>query len=72
MGGSAGGLEAFREFFAHMPADSGLAFVLVPHLDPTQKGMMPEILGRSSSMPVVEASHGLLIRPNHVYIIPPQ
>ena len=45
MGGSAGGLEAFEQFFTHMPANSGFAFVLVPHLDPTHKGMMPELLG---------------------------
>ena len=42
MGGSAGALEAFGQFFSHMPSNSGVAFVLVPHLDPTHKGMMPE------------------------------
>ncbi len=44
MGGSAGGLEAFEQFFTQMPTDSGMAFVLVPHLDPTHKGIMPELL----------------------------
>lgn len=71
MGGSAGALEAFGQFFSHMPADSGLAFVLVPHLDPTHKGMMPDILTRSTSMPVVEVSEGAIVRPNRIYIIPP-
>lgn len=44
MGGSAGSLEAFEQFFRSVPADSGLAFVLVSHLDPTHKGMKPELL----------------------------
>jgi two-component system CheB/CheR fusion protein len=71
MGGSAGALEAFEQFFSHMPADSGLAFVLVPHLDPTHKGMMPELLGRSTRMPVMEATEGAVVRSNCIYIIPP-
>ncbi len=44
VGASAGGLEAFEQFFSHLPSDTGLAFVLVPHLEPTHKGMMPELL----------------------------
>ena len=71
IGGSAGGLEAFREFFSGMPPDSGLAFVLIPHLDPTNKSIMSEILARSTSMPVAEAREGTLIRANMVYVIPP-
>ena len=71
MGGSAGGLEAFEQFFAHMPPDTGLAFVLVPHLEPTHKGMMPELLGRHTKMKVVEADDGMPVQPNHVYVIPP-
>ena len=53
MGGSAGGLEAFEQFFSHLPPDTGMAFVLVPHLEPTHKGMMPELLGRHTKMKVV-------------------
>ncbi len=71
MGGSAGALEAFEQFFTHMPADSGLAFVLVPHLDPTHKGMMPELLGRCTSMNVVQVEDGMPVRPNQIHIIPP-
>jgi two-component system CheB/CheR fusion protein len=71
MGGSAGGLEAFGQFFSNMPADAGLAFVLVPHLEPTHKGMMPELLGRNTKMQVVEAEDGMEIQSNHVYVIPP-
>ncbi len=71
IGGSAGSLECFREFFACMPPDSGLAFVLIPHLDPTQKGMMPEIIGRFTRMPVTQADNDVAICANTVYIIPP-
>jgi chemotaxis response regulator CheB len=71
MGASAGGLEAFEQFFSHLPLDTGLAFVLVPHLEPTHKGMMPELLGRHTKMPVVEVEDGMKVQPNHVYVIPP-
>ena len=71
MGGSAGGLEAFGQFFSHLPADTGLAFVLVPHLEPTHKGMMPELLGRHTKMKVVEVEDGMEVQPNCVCVIPP-
>ena len=71
MGGSAGALEAFEQFFAHLPPDSGLAYVLVPHLDPTHKGLMPELVQRFTRMKVVQAEDGMKVRPNSVYIIPP-
>jgi two-component system CheB/CheR fusion protein len=71
IGGSAGALEAFEQFFTHMPADSGLAFVLVPHLDPTHKGMMPELLGRCTTMEVRQVEDGTPVRANQIYIIPP-
>lgn len=71
MGGSAGALEAFEEFFTHMPADSGLGFVLILHLDPTHKGMMPELLERCTSMKVVQVEDGMTVRPNQIHIIPP-
>ena len=71
MGASAGGLEAFEQFFSHLPPDTGLAFVLVPHLEPTHKGMMPELLGRHTRMPVVEVEDGIKVRPNCIFVIPP-
>ena len=71
MGGSAGGLEAFEQFFSHLPPDSGLAFVLVPHLEPTHKGMMPELLRRYTKMTVAEVEDGMEVQPNQVYVIPP-
>ncbi|MBF8250913.1 MAG: PAS protein, partial [Deltaproteobacteria bacterium] len=55
MGASAGGLEAFEQFFRAMPPDSGMAFVLVSHLDPSHVSLLTEILQRSTAMPVVEA-----------------
>ncbi|HEY6838406.1 MAG TPA: chemotaxis protein CheB, partial [Geobacteraceae bacterium] len=70
MGGSAGALEAFEEFFGNMPSDSGLAFMLVPHLDPTHKGIMPELLQRITEMRVMQAEDGMRVRPNCVYVIP--
>lgn len=71
MGGSAGALEAFEQFFTAMPEDCGLAFVLVPHLDPTHKGMMPELLQRFSRLKVRQAEDGMRVESNSVYVIPP-
>jgi two-component system CheB/CheR fusion protein len=71
IGASAGGLEAFEQFFHHIPTDSGLAFVLVPHLDPCHASLLTEILQRATAMPVIEALDQIPVEPNHVYIIPP-
>jgi two-component system CheB/CheR fusion protein len=71
IGASAGGLDALGQFFKNVPVDSGMAFVVVQHLDPTQKGMMPELLQRVTAMKVCEATDRILVRPNSVYIIPP-
>src|SRR5579871_6536612 len=54
IGASAGGLEALVNFFKHVPVDSGMAFVIIQHLDPTQKGMMPELLQRATAIKVAE------------------
>ena len=71
IGASAGGLEAFELFFKAMPPDSGMAFVLIPHLDPGHASMLSEILQRITTMPVHEAEDPAVIEPDHVYIIPP-
>lgn len=71
IGASAGGLDAFKGFFAAMPADSGLAFVLIPHLDPKHESLMVELLTRCTTMQVVEAADGMAVEANHVYVIPP-
>ncbi len=71
IGASAGGLEAFEQFFRSMPARSGLGFVLVSHLDPDHASMLTEILQRTTEMPVVEAQDQMRVEPNCVYAIPP-
>jgi two-component system, chemotaxis family, CheB/CheR fusion protein len=71
IGASAGGLDAFKRFLSHMPADSGAAFVLVPHLDPTHESLMVELLARQTEMPVCEACDAVPVVPNCVYVIPP-
>ncbi len=71
LGASAGGLEAFEHFFRNVPPGNGMAFVLVPHLDPGHASILTEILQRSTVMPVVEAQDGMPVAPNGVYVIPP-
>ena len=71
IGASAGGLEALEQFFGTMPKDSGMAFVVIQHLDPNHKGMMPEILQRITEMKVITVTDRLKIKPNCVYVIPP-
>ena len=71
MGASAGGLEAFEKFFTNMPADSGMAFVLVTHLDPGHTSMMTELVGRFTPMPVAEITDDMPVAANRVYVIPP-
>ncbi|MCI0656185.1 MAG: ATPase, partial [Acidobacteria bacterium] len=70
-GASAGGLEAFASLLAALPANPGVAFVFVQHLDPTHQSLLPEILSRPTRMPVMEAREGMRVLPDHVYIIPP-
>jgi len=71
IGASAGGLNAFRAFFSAMPADSGMAFVLVQHLSPDHHSMLAEILGKVTAMMVVEAEDGMPVDADRVYVIPP-
>ncbi|HEU4324103.1 MAG TPA: chemotaxis protein CheB [Roseiflexaceae bacterium] len=71
IGASAGGLEAFSMFFRHMPSDTGMAFVLVQHLDPHQPSLLPEILASQTPMTVQAVSNEMPVWSNHVYIIAP-
>jgi two-component system CheB/CheR fusion protein len=71
MGGSAGGLEAFIEFFDVMPADPGIAFVLVQHLPPDRESMVADILSKHTRMPVLQIEDGMDVEPSHVYVIRP-
>ena len=71
IGASAGGLEALEFFFENMPKDNGMAFVVIQHLDPTRVGLLPEILQRITTMKTLEASDGIQLAPNSIYVIPP-
>jgi len=71
IGASAGGLEALEQFFGNMPKDSGIAFVVIQHLDPNHVGIMPELLQRITHMKVFQASDRLKVKPNCLYVIPP-
>lgn len=71
IGASAGGLEALKLFFEAMPPDSGIAFVVIQHLDPDKHSLMAEILSRSTRMTVSQADHDEKIEPNHIYVVPP-
>lgn len=71
LGASAGGLEALEVFFRHMPADSGMAFVVVTHQSPTHVSLLPELLGRCTTMLVRQATDGVALEANIVYTAPP-
>ncbi len=71
IGASAGGLEAFGQLLSALPADTGMAFVLVQHLDPLHESLLPELLTQFSKMPVLKVADGMAVAPNRVYAIPP-
>jgi chemotaxis response regulator CheB len=71
IGASAGGLEALEIFLANVPENSGMAFVIVQHLDPTHKGIMVELLQRGTSMKVFQIKDRMRVEANCVYVIPP-
>src|SRR5262245_690162 len=70
VGASAGGLEAFTKLLSHLPTDTGMAFVLVQHLDPKRESMLKEILSRSTAMRIQEVRDGMAVRVDEVYVIP--
>ncbi|WP_159518987.1 chemotaxis protein CheB [Sunxiuqinia indica] len=71
IGASAGGLEAFEQFLAKVPENSGMAYIFIQHLDPTQKGMLPELLQRVSKIPVHQVKDQTTVKQNCAYVIPP-
>jgi two-component system CheB/CheR fusion protein len=71
IGASAGGVEALTDLMNYLPVDTGMAFVLVQHLDPKHHSILTELLSRKTAMSVTEVSDGVHTKPNHVYVIPP-
>jgi two-component system CheB/CheR fusion protein len=71
IGASAGGLDALRALFQTLPTQSGAAFVIIQHLDPAHESLTAEILSRSTSMETIQITQGMMVEPNHVYVIPP-
>jgi two-component system, chemotaxis family, CheB/CheR fusion protein len=71
IGASAGGLTALQDFFGHMPAASGMAFVVIVHLPPEHESSLPAILQQHTSMPVLAVTEPVRVEPNHIYVIPP-
>ncbi|WP_058051236.1 chemotaxis protein CheB [Janthinobacterium sp. Ant5-2-1] len=70
IGASAGGLDPIVAFLTHVPQESGIAYVVIQHLDPTQKALLPELLQRATSIPVTEITQQAVLQPNHIYVIP--
>src|SRR5262245_14555936 len=71
LGASAGWIKAFKEFFTQVPADSGMAYVVILHLSPEHESKLAEILQLSSEIPVTQVRGTVRIKPNQVYVIPP-
>jgi two-component system, chemotaxis family, CheB/CheR fusion protein len=71
VGASAGGLDAFRDLLRALPARPGLAIVLIQHLAPTYESILPEILSKSSPVPVQQVTNGMPVELDHIYVIPP-
>jgi two-component system CheB/CheR fusion protein len=72
IGASAGGLEALEQLFDALPADTGMAFVVIQHLSPDFRSLMDELIARHSEMPVVVAEDNMPVRANHIYLMPPR
>jgi len=71
IGASAGGIDALRRLFPNVAPDSGMAFVVVQHLDPDHGSVLAEVLARSTSLPVAQIEDNVAVDPDHVYVIPP-
>src|SRR2546425_12690840 len=71
VGASAGGLDAFNHLLRALPDDTGMAFVIIQHLDPKHESMLADILSRDTHMPVREVAANMPVEPDHVYVIPP-
>ncbi len=72
IGASAGGLESLEQLFAEVSDDMGMAYVVIQHLSPDFKSMMDELLARHTRVPIQAARDGMLVEPNHIYLLPPR
>ncbi len=72
IGASAGGLAALSSFFTALPADTGMAFVVITHLHPEHESHLAELLQRHTSMPTIQVTKKIKVEPNRVYVIPPK
>lgn len=70
IGSSAGGLEALEKLFRNMPINSGMAFIIVSHLDPNHISLLPEIIQKTTKMKLFTAKDGMVVKPNHIYVAP--
>ena len=71
IGASAGGLEAFSQLLAHLPDNTGMAFVLVQHLDPKHESKLTDLLSKITRMPIREVTDGMTASSDQIYVIPP-
>src|SRR5215468_6096926 len=71
IGASAGGLEAFRALLPELPEKTGMAYVLIQHLDPKHESRLTDVLEKTSRLPIREATNATAVQPDHVYVIPP-
>ena len=72
IGASAGGLEAFTALLKALPPDTGMAFVLVQHMDPKHKSLLYQLLSKATTMPVSQVADRTPLEPNRIYVIPPK
>src|SRR5690242_12628860 len=71
IGASAGGLEAFTQLLKNVPANTGMAFILIQHLDPAHSSFLSQALAKATEMKVLQVEDGMRVEPDHVYVIPP-
>jgi two-component system, chemotaxis family, CheB/CheR fusion protein len=71
IGASAGGIEAFADLLRNLPPNTGMAFVIIQHLDPKHQSFLTELLSKKTAMKVVEVKNGMEVQPNYVYVTPP-
>ena len=71
IGASAGGIQALKEFFTHVPRDSGIAYVVILHLSPDYESHLAEVLQTSAAIPVEQVREQTRVEPNRIYVIPP-